>query len=741
MVDRVPFVDAGVLDCLRSLTAQHAKRPPGDRIREGSDLTCAEALALYSTQIESRHVDLCARRLKRDGKAFYTISSAGHEGNAAIAAALRPTDPALLHYRSGAFFLERARQLGNDRALFDLLLGVVASADESIAGGRHKVIGNAEMAIPPQTSTIASHLPKAVGMAFGLGRGGRLGLAMTAPDDAIVVCSFGDASINHSTAVGALNAACWAAHQQQPVPILFVCEDNGIGISVPTPPRWIKANWSTRPDLRYFLADGLDLVSAHAVALEAAGWVRRTRKPALLHLRVVRILGHAGSDIETGYRSLEEIEATEALDPLRAGARLLVEAGAANPEELVSLYESSRARVDGLAADALTRPKLVTAEQVMAPLAPRDDFAIARVVSLPISEDERRKFWRDRLPEAQRPAPLAQHINWALGDLLVDYPELFVFGEDVANKGGVYGVTRELVRRAPRGRVFDTLLDEQTILGLALGFGQLGLVPVPEIQYLAYLHNAEDQLRGEAATLQFFSQGQCKNPMVVRVAAYGYQKGFGGHFHNDNSIAVLRDIPGLIIASPSRGDDAAAMLRTSVAAAKTSGSVCVFLEPIALYGERDLHDKGDGLWAVPYLPVDQAEHVPVGKGRVWREGDDLLIVSWANGLWMSLRVAERLEREHGVRCRVFDMRWIAPLPVGEILEQARRVGRVLIVDETRRTGGVAEAIVTALVEGAFEGRIRRVASRDCFIPLGDAANLVLVQEHEIERAALEMFGR
>ena len=141
-----------------------------------------------------------------------------------------------------------------------------------------------------------------------------------------------------------------------------------------------------------------------------------------------------------------------------------------------------------------------------------------------------------------------------------------MFGEDVARKGGVYGVTRGLQRRIGPARVFDTLLDEQTILGLALGAGLSGLLPMPEIQYLAYLHNAEDQLRGEAATLPFFSAGQYRNPMVVRVAAYGYQKGFGGHFHNDNAVAVLRDIPGLVIASPSRPDDAAAMLRTCVAA-------------------------------------------------------------------------------------------------------------------------------------------------------------------------------
>ena len=166
--------------------------------------------------------------------------------------------------------------------------------------------------------------------------------------------------------------------------------------------------------------------------------------------------------------------------------------------------------------------------------------------------------------------------------MLERHPEVLVFGEDVGVKGGVYGVTRGLQARFGLGRIFDTLLDETSILGLALGTAVTGFVPIPEIQYLAYLHNAEDQLRGEAATLQFFSQGAYWNGMVVRIQGYGYQKGFGGHFHNDNGLGVLRDIPGLVIASPSRPDDAGAMLETCVAAAKADGSVCVYLEPIAL---------------------------------------------------------------------------------------------------------------------------------------------------------------
>jgi len=264
---------------------------------------------------------------------------------------------------------------------------------------------------------------------------------------------------------------------------------------------------------------------------------------------------------------------------------------------------------------------------------------------------------------------------------------------------------------------------------------------VPEIQYLAYLHNAEDQLRGEAASLQFFSTGQFRNPMVVRVAGLAYQKGFGGHFHNDNAVAVLRDIPGLVVAVPARGDDAAAMLRTCLAAADIDGSVCVFLEPIALYHTRDLYEPGDGGWLSPYTaPHRWADaHVPIGRGRTYGDGSDLTLVSFGNGIPMSLRVARRLA-ETGIGARVLDLRWLAPLPVDDLLREADATGRVLVVDETRRSGGVSEAVITALADAGYRGRVARVTSMDSFIPLGDAAAHVLVSEAGIEKAASDLLS-
>jgi len=714
-----------------------------DPVRPGTGLSIGRCLELFDAQLASRHVDIAARWLRARGAGFYTIGSAGHEGNAAIAAALRLTDPALLHYRSGAFYLVRAAQAAPPRdGVTDMLLGVVAAAAEPIAGGRHKVFGHPELHVIPQTSTIASHLPRAVGLAFSVARAAKLGLDTPWPHDCIVVCSFGDASVNHSTAAGAINSASYISFQSLPLPLLLVCEDNGLGISVRTPADWIEAANSGRPRIRYFSADGADLAQAYDAALSAGRWVRDRRAPAFLHLRTVRLGGHAGTDVESAYRSPAEIAADTDRDPLLGTARLLVQAGALTPAEILDRYEASRAGVLAIAAELAGAPRLRTAAQVMAPIAPRRPPTVAANLAARARHSTdwpRREAFGSQLPEDEGPLTLAQAINRTLADEMSDRPSMIIFGEDVARKGGVYGVTRGLLRSFGPGRVFDSLLDEQSILGVALGAGLAGLLPVPEIQYLAYLHNAADQIRGEAATLSFFSRAQYRNPMVVRVAGLAYQQGFGGHFHNDNGLAALRDIPGLIIACPARPDDAAGMLRACLGAAEVDGSVSIFLEPIALYHERDLYQAGDGGWLAAYeRPARWPEaHVPLGRARVYGDGRDLTIISFGNGVRLSLRAARTLAAE-GARCRVLDLRWLAPLPFEDLLRAAAATGRVLVADETRRTGGVSEGVITTLVDAGFTGRIARVASQDSFIPLGDAAATVLLSEAAIEDAARDL---
>jgi 2-oxoisovalerate dehydrogenase E1 component len=690
------------------------------------DIDPMVAATWLEAEITSRVLDHAARWLRAErGLGYYTIGSAGHESNAIVATALRVDDPALLHYRSGGFYVARslmAAAAGHDPVV-EVLRSMLARSTDGIAGGRHKVFGNHALSIIPQTSTIASHLPRAVGLALS---GGVAPCAPTSwPADMVVVCSFGDGSLNHSTAQGALNWAGHAAHQGERVPILFVCEDNGLGLSVPSPDGWVRGSLAGRHGLTVAAADGADPVATWRTTVGLVDEIRRSGRPGVLHLSTVRFLGHAGTDVESAYRSVAEVNADLARDPIIGAARVAAACDVCSPADTADWYVDLSDTIRLRVAAVLEEPELLTVDEVTSPLAA-------------LHSPTKRSLPSPGAATATDPVErltMAQSINRCLGELLADSDDVVVFGEDVGRKGGAYGVTRSLQRRFGDRRVFDMLLDEQSILGMALGSGLNGRLPIPEIQYLAYLHNAEDQLRGEAATLGFFSNGQYRNPMVVRIAGYGYQKGFGGHFHNDNSIAVLRDIPGLVIASPAHPADAAPLLRSCVAHARATGAVCVYLEPIARYHDPDLHELGDGGWA----SAEVTATAELGRAHRYRpSGDapcDLAILTWANGTYLSLRAQQRLETELGIRCLVVDLRWIAPMPIDDMVDAAEATGRVLIVDETRRSGGVGEGIIAALVERGVGATINRIAAADSFVPLGAAAKLVLVSEDDIVTAA------
>ena len=737
-LNRAEICDVNFSEFVKGWAGTPQPKPaPDEAILDGSALDARGFRELFESQLISRHLDLMARVLRVQNKVFYTIGSSGHEGNAMVARATRHTDPAFLHYRSGGFMAERFRKLPGMDPIMDSALSFAASADDPASGGRHKVWGSKPLWVLPQTSTIASHLPKALGTAVAIEAGKRLGHALPIPDDSIAICSFGDASSNHATAQTAFNAASWTAYQRLPAPVLYVCEDNGIGISVKTPGGWIAKNFRNRPDLDYFFADGLDLAAGYGDVLRAVEHCRTTRRPTFLHLRTNRIMGHAGTDFEIEWRSIEELCAVEAADPLLRSAAIALESGAMTKDDILALYEDTRRRCFAAAEDADQRPRIETLEHVMRPLAPyTPDKVQAEAQRAPSHEARIKAFGsEEKLPEKQAPKHLAIQINQALHDLFAKYPETILFGEDVAQKGGVYTVTKGLHKAFGNKRVFNTLLDETMILGMAQGFANVGMLPIPEIQYLAYLHNAIDQIRGEAASLQFFSNNQFANPMLVRIAGLGYQRGFGGHFHNDNSVTALRDIPGLVVGCASRGDDAAMMLRTLAALAKVDGRVTVFLEPIALYMTKDLYEAGDGQWLTEYPSPDQA--LTLGEERVYNAGaKDCVIFSYGNGMPMSLRAAREIEKQHGWQVRVVDLRWLVPLNHQAIAKHAAECKRILVVDEGRFSAGIGEGVITAITEAGHGGKpLQRVVGADTYTPLAGAAFLVIPKDEDIVAAA------
>src|SRR4051812_10873032 len=275
----------------------------------------ALARDLLESMLLARYLDVAALELRTSGVGHYTIGSSGHESNVVLGRVTRVTDPSLVHYRSAALQLERARQAPGVDSVRDIALSLVASSEEPVSSGRHKLFGGVALGIIPQTSTIASHLPRAVGLAYALGWKQQRGLAQE-PADSLVLCSFGDASVNHSTALGAFNAAGWVTHQNLPLPLLFVCEDNGLGVSVRSPPGWIETRLRALPHVRYFAADGADLFGCFEQAQAAVDYCRGARRPAVLHLACVRLLGHAGSDVDTTYRPRQELEGVAERDPV-----------------------------------------------------------------------------------------------------------------------------------------------------------------------------------------------------------------------------------------------------------------------------------------------------------------------------------------------------------------------------------------------------------------------------------------
>ena len=555
--------------------------------------------------------------------------------------------------------------------------------------------------------------------------------------DSAAPTAFGKCEANHSTALGAINTAAWTAYQNVRLPLIFICEDNGIGISVSTPPSWIENNFSAKPSLQYIKADGLNLLDLYRKTKALEEQVRATRKPAFLHMETVRLMGHAGSDMEFSYHSLEKIESLEFNDPLLHSARIILENNLLSAEEILKLYENQRSRVEHVGQYAIQRPKLLTPEDIRSTVT-----ACTQPKTAPQPPDEslREKTFGREYSKLSTPQHLAKLINYGLTDLMLRYPQIMVFGEDVAQKGGVYNVTDGLFNKFGAKRVFNSLLDEQSILGAAIGLGHNGFLPIPEIQFLAYVHNAEDQIRGEAATLAFFSQGQFTNPMVLRVAGLPYQKGFGGHFHNDNSLAIFRDIPGVIVAVPSNGVDAVKMMRACVREAYEKGRVIVFVEPIALYMTKDLHQAEDKGWSFPY--PSGTEEIAIGDFGVYGDGKDLTILTYGNGYYFSRQAEKILKEKHGVHCKIIDLRWIAPLNHEALATELKNSKNVLIVDECRKTGSVSEALVASMVEHLPNlPKIKVLAAHDCFITLGVAAAAGLPSKDEIIEAALLMTGK
>jgi len=486
------------------------------------------------------------------------------------------------------------------------------------------------------------------------------------------------------------------------LPMLFYIEDNGLGISVrgemQTPGGNIARNLASFENLFIRDGNGCDPDETARLLGEVVEHVRAGNGPALIHLTVPRLSSHSGPDNQKGYRTEAEIAADMSRDPLPRLRRYLVPG--IMPEskwlELESEVERDVARaLDAARSRPAPDPATVSRFVYEEPPGPGDARAFGGLSDAEL----------EALPSATEPGAAGDVVRFAeavkrtLRSELQHNPKLLVFGEDVGVKGGVHLVTEGLQKQFGVGRVFDTSLSEEGIIGRAVGMAIAGLVPVAEIQFRKYADPAHEQLNN-CGTMRWRTANRFCAPIVVRMPG-GYGKDVGDPWHSLSGEVTWVHAIGWQVAIPSNAADAVGLLR----AAMRSRNPTIFFE------HRSLLMTSDG--SARYPGDDYV--VPLGRATRLREGTDITVVSWGA---MVHRCAEAAER-FGDRVDLFDLRTVAPWDREAVLESVRRTSRCLIVHEDTITAGFGAEIAAVVAREAFwhlDAPVDRVAVADVPMP-------------------------
>jgi 2-oxoisovalerate dehydrogenase E1 component len=438
--------------------------------------------------------------------------------------------------------------------------------------------------------------------------------------------------------------------------------------------------------------------------------------PELVHALVTRPYSHSLSDDQKKYRTPEELAEEAEHDPIVLLERRLVELGALSPEEAQAVREEAREEVRLAAERALQAPR------------PDPASATEHVVGAPPVVD------LPPDPVAEPDAPLVtmgEAIRLTLHEQMAADERIRVFGEDVADadaevigevpgKGGVFGITHGLQRAFGDARCFNTPLAEANIVGRAIGQAVRGLRPCPEIQFFDYVWPAMQQLKSEAATLRWRSNGAFSCPMVVRIPIGGYLTG-GAIWHSQCGESIFAHVPGLLIAFPSRARDAAGLLRTAF----RCDDPVLFLEHKHLYRQGYARD--------PMPPEGWA--LPFGRAAQVTAGDRVTVVTWGATVHRAVLAAQQLGEEGAVE--ILDLRTIVPWDRERVAQSVARTGRVLVVHEDTSTCGFGAEVAAFVADECFEhldAPVWRLAAADT--PVGYEPGLeqaILPQVDDIAR--------
>jgi 2-oxoisovalerate dehydrogenase E1 component len=695
------------------------------------ELTVKDLHHMYRIMVTSRRLDDRELFLHRQGKAWFTISTAGKEAVLAAAGrALRPTDPIWGYYRDRTIVLMRGLTVR------DNLMQQVAAAADPYSGGRQmpEHWSDPEKAVISYCSPVSSQCIPSEGLAAAIAKTRILIGKGRYPGDSVVYCSLGDGT----TAEGEFYEALRAAINDR-APLIIHLMDNGWGISVPAdeqvPGGDVVALFRGWPGLTVIENDGTGVRSSYDGFREAAEICRAGRGPVLLRSRVLRLYSHSSTDDMRKYRPIEEIRVeTEERDPILKFAQELLAYRIASPQELQEINRRVEKEILEAADEVLKLPKT----------------DVSRFLSNVYAYDPARARAEHARATEGRPCRragesmvMADAITAGLEELMELLPHTVLWGEDVADlskvnyhrypelegKGGVFGITKGLQRRFGPHRVANSVIAEATIVGRAVGYAIQGFLPIVEVQFRDYLNPAWQQLVDQVATLCWRSNGAFTCPMVVRMAYGGYLGGAGALWHSESANGPLLHYPGLRLCVPSNPEDAVGLLR----GAAFSGDPVLYCESKSRYRLRDEFMERK------YPPLDFV--LWPGTSRKYGDGKDLALLSYGTTSSLCYRVMQMLESRR-IRARFIDLCWLNPLDAEGIRAAADECGAVLVVEEDRRTCGAGAAIADVIYRDRSLRRrvdVERISAMDCRVgygPVGERA--VLPQVEDIMRSAQEM---
>ena len=635
-----------------------------------------QLLEVYRNMVIARKLDEKEMALLKQGKAFFHIGCSGHEA-AQLAAAnnMHPSkDWAYPYYRDAAFCL------GFGMTGKEQLLSFLAKDSDPNSGGRQmpQHYGHKDLRIVSQSSPTGTQFLQAVGSAMSIKWENKKD---------IVYVSSGEGSTSEGEFHEALN---WASREK--LPVIFHIQDNEYAISVHVSEQTSGSSVfdmvSGYKNLSKFEVDGTDFFETNLAFNQATDRARKGKGPSVIVSHVVRLLSHSSSDDQRKYRSQKDLESDIKRDPITKFEKECLKVKILTQKEI----SKTQSEVNEYIEDSI--------QWVQSQVDPDPNSAFDHLYAKPIAIKE---TIQNTISEK---VVLVDAINHAMSEEMNANDKMIIYGEDIADpKGGVFTATKGLTSKYGKNRVFNSPLAEASIVGTAIGLAVTGWKPCVEIQFGDYIWPAMMQIRDEAACMRYRSKGRWTCPMVIRVAVGGYIH--GGLYHSQSIDSYFFNIPGIRVAYPSNAADAKGLLKTAL----RMDDPVIFMEHKGLYRQ--------GYASAP--EPDKDFLIPFGKASIIQEGNYFTIVTWGAMVQKCIDAIKKINLDED-EVDLIDLRTLNPIDWEAVYRSVRKTGKLLIVHEDLKTGGVGAEISARVTDKLFEdldGPIKRVAAKDCHVPYND----------------------